>query len=102
MRPMLSVLALFPVVLLNISCSSTPEIRKIKSPLNNRLGSASNSVLLSEPLSKYGNPPFYEVNGQRYYTLRSSQGYEAKGVASWYGPKFQGRRTSSGEIYDMY
>lgn len=49
-----------------------------------------------------GNPPFYEVFGQRYYVLPDSDGYRAKGVASWYGEPFHGRRTSSGEIYDMH
>ncbi len=55
-----------------------------------------------EPISKYGNPPFYTVNGQTYRTLRSSAGYVERGIASWYGTKFHGRRTSSGEPYDMY
>jgi len=55
-----------------------------------------------EPKSKYGNPAYYEVFGKRYYTLKSSHGYHEKGTASWYGKKFHGRRTSSGETYDMY
>ncbi|MFW2404862.1 MAG: septal ring lytic transglycosylase RlpA family protein [Gammaproteobacteria bacterium] len=52
--------------------------------------------------SKRGNPPFYEVYGVRYYVMDSSGGYRERGVASWYGKKFHGRQTSSGEIYDMY
>lgn len=55
-----------------------------------------------EPRSRYGNPRSYVVNGRRYHTLRSSAGYRERGVASWYGTKFHGRRTSSGEPYDMY
>lgn len=55
-----------------------------------------------EPRSKYGNPRQYEVFGKNYYTLTSAEGYQEKGIASWYGTKFHGRRTSSGEIYDMY
>ncbi|MFW5450382.1 MAG: septal ring lytic transglycosylase RlpA family protein [Methylophagaceae bacterium] len=55
-----------------------------------------------EPRSKYGNPAHYEVFGKRYYTLNTSRGYHEKGIASWYGTKFHGRRTSSGETYDMY
>ena len=39
---------------------------------------------------------------KRYYTLKTSRGYHEKGVASWYGTKFHGKRTSSGEPYDMY
>lgn len=56
----------------------------------------------TEPLSKYGNPPSYEVLGKRYYVMPSSEGYQERGIASWYGDKFHGRRTSSGESYDMY
>jgi rare lipoprotein A len=55
-----------------------------------------------EPLSRYGNPDSYVVFGKRYYTLKSSRDYTEQGVASWYGKKFHGRRTSSGEVYDMF
>jgi rare lipoprotein A len=55
-----------------------------------------------EPRSAHGNPPFYEVFGQRYYVLASANGYLERGVASWYGPNFHGVNTSSGELYDMY
>ncbi len=56
----------------------------------------------AEPHSKYGNNPSYVVNGKRYYVKNSAKGYVERGVASWYGTKFHGRRTSSGEPYDMY
>ena len=55
-----------------------------------------------ELYSKYGNPPYYEVNDRLYHTLSSSAGYVERGIASWYGTKFHGRRTSSGEPYDLY
>jgi rare lipoprotein A len=55
-----------------------------------------------EPKSKYGNPESYVVFGKRYHTKSSSNGYVERGVASWYGPDFHGRKTSSGERYDMY
>ncbi len=55
-----------------------------------------------EPLSRYGNPPSYEVFNRRYYVMQSSAGYVERGVASWYGTKFHGRRTSSGDPYDMF
>lgn len=61
-----------------------------------------NALPKSEAISKYGNPPIYEVFGKQYRTLSSSAGYEAEGTASWYGRKFHGQRTSSGETYDMY
>lgn len=55
-----------------------------------------------EPRSRYGNPPYYEVMGRRYYVRASSENYVERGIASWYGTKFHGRRTSSGEPYNMY
>jgi rare lipoprotein A len=47
-------------------------------------------------------PRTYEVFGVRYTTLASSADYEEVGIASWYGEDFHGRRTASGETYDMY
>ncbi|MBL8201090.1 MAG: septal ring lytic transglycosylase RlpA family protein [Chromatiales bacterium] len=54
------------------------------------------------PRSKSGNPPFYEVLGERYFVLEDSDGYREQGVASWYGAPFHGKRTSSGTVYDMH
>jgi rare lipoprotein A len=44
----------------------------------------------------------YQVAGNRYYPLSSSAGFVQKGIASWYGRKFHGRPTSTGERYNMY
>ena len=60
------------------------------------------AVPQSEPLARYGNHSPYEVFGKKYHVLASSEGYHKRGVASWYGSKFHGRRTSSGEPYDMH
>lgn len=54
------------------------------------------------PKSKRGNTPTYEVFGKRYKVMDSALGYHEQGEASWYGSKFHGRETSSGETYDMY
>jgi rare lipoprotein A len=43
----------------------------------------------------------YVIAGKTYYPLGSAQGFRQKGLASWYGPKFHGRRTANGERYDM-
>lgn len=59
------------------------------------------SSTTSAPRSDRGNPPFYEVFGERYYVLDSSEGYSERGIASWYGRDFHGKPTSSGETYDM-
>jgi rare lipoprotein A len=66
------------------------------------LSSIPDAVPRSEPRSVHGNPAFYEVGGQRYVVLPSAAGYVERGVASWYGPDFHGKNTSSGEAYDMY
>jgi rare lipoprotein A len=59
------------------------------------------AVPRAEPLSASGNQP-YEVFGVTYTPLAAARGYRERGIASWYGRKFHGRRTSSGEPYDMY
>jgi rare lipoprotein A len=61
-----------------------------------------NAVPRNEPLSRYGNMESYKVYGKTYHTLPSSNGYKEQGTASWYGTKFHGKRTSSGEPYDLY
>jgi rare lipoprotein A len=49
-----------------------------------------------------GNRSPYEVLGKRYKVLATEEGYFERGVASWYGEKFHGHKTSNGEIFDMY
>lgn len=66
------------------------------------VSSVPDAIPRDEPHSRYGNPESYEVFGKRYYVLNSSEGFVERGIASWYGTKFQGKRTSSGETYDMY
>jgi rare lipoprotein A len=61
-----------------------------------------NAVPRVEPRSRSGNPSSYRVNGHTYHVMQNSYGYVERGIASWYGTKFHGRRTSSGEPYDMY
>ena len=71
-------------------------------PLPRDFHSIPNPVPRYEPRAARGNPPFYEVDGRRYHVLASAAGYEAIGVASWYGPTFNGLRTADGDRYDMY
>ena len=52
--------------------------------------------------SSRGNPPSYVVYGKRYYVMDSAEGFVQRGIASWYGRKFHGRKTSSGEVYNMH
>jgi len=94
-------LAAVLVAALFAGCSTQVE-RDGPPPDPARASEAPAVVPKAEPRSRYGNPASYEVLGRRYYTLTSSEGFVERGVASWYGKKFHGRRTSSGEPYDMY
>jgi rare lipoprotein A len=49
-----------------------------------------------------GNRSPYTVFGDTYHVLPTEEGYSESGVASWYGEKFHGHKTSNGEIFDMY
>jgi rare lipoprotein A len=55
-----------------------------------------------EPRARYGNHSPYTVLGRTYHVLPTARGYRERGIASWYGSKFHGRPTSSGEPFDMY
>ena len=54
-----------------------------------------------EPLSRAANRP-YSVFGREYVPMTHLEPYKARGMASWYGRKFDGQKTSTGETYDMY
>ena len=54
-----------------------------------------------EPLHRFANRP-YTVLGQDFVPATSLRPYKERGVASWYGRKFHGQKTSIGETYDMY
>ena len=54
-----------------------------------------------EPLHRYANRP-YEVFGKKYTPFTELRPYRQRGLASWYGKRFHGKPTSSGEPYDMY
>ncbi len=56
----------------------------------------------STPPRQPGAPKPYKVLGKWYQPLPNSQGFTQKGLASWYGKKFHGRKTANGERYDMY
>jgi rare lipoprotein A len=87
----------FSVVFAWLVCSCGTETSyRAPGPL-----SRSRTVIL--PSSEKGKlPESYEVNGDRYYPIPDAEGFVQYGKASWYGPKFHGRPTSSGQIFDMY
>lgn len=96
---------LYSVVITILSgCSVSYEKDEDSGPMPGSIDVSSipNAIPRVEPKSRYGNPKSYVVRGDRYYVMNDSEGFVQRGVASWYGKKFHGRRTSSGEIYDMY
>lgn len=70
-------------------------------PIGDR-GNAQITVAQPTKKSKQGNPSSYVVFGKRYYVMDSAAGFRQRGIASWYGPKFHGRKTSNGETYNMH
>jgi rare lipoprotein A len=94
------------LALLLAACSSSPPPRPTpqpnRAPTPAELAAIPDAVPRYEPRSARGNPASYEVFGKRYHVLATAEGYKERGVASWYGPDFHTRATSSGEPYDMF
>ena len=65
------------------------------------MASIPDAVPKEEPLLARANKP-YTVFGQTYTPFTSLEPYKEEGIASWYGRKFHGQKTSSGEPYNMY
>jgi len=65
------------------------------------LDSIPDAVPKAEPLHRYANRP-YSALGKTYTPLQTTGTYKERGIASWYGKKFHGQRTSIGDTYDMY
>ncbi len=65
------------------------------------LASVPDAVPRAEPLHRFANRP-YSVLGRDYVPLQAAPVFRQQGIASWYGRKFHGQKTSSGEPYDMF
>ena len=65
------------------------------------LASIPDALQRHEPLHRWANRP-YEALGKRYVPLTRVGPFQQRGVATWYGKRFHGKSTSSGETYDMY
>jgi rare lipoprotein A len=94
-------LSIISVFLLLAACS-TGVVKDSGPSRSIDVSGISDAIPRDEALSRGGNPSSYVVFGKRYYVLQSGEGYKEKGVASWYGNKFHGNKTSNGEVYDMY
>lgn len=91
------------VIVLSTSCSINTTLQD-SAPINTPdLSKVRNAVPRSEPHSQYGNPLHYTVLNKTYSVFKKNPpNYKETGIASWYGTKFHGKRTSSGEPYDMF
>ncbi len=66
------------------------------------LASVPDAEPVLEPIRSGGPNKPYEALGQAYVPMTFDQPFAERGLASWYGRKFHGRRTASGEVYNMY
>jgi rare lipoprotein A len=112
MHPLLRPASSWAVIVLSalmvLACSSTPPRR----PAAGRDGAGANpppnlaqvpdAEPRIEPLRSGGPNKPYEIFGRWYTPLAGDASFSERGLASWYGRKFHGRPTSSGERYDMY
>ncbi len=112
--------------LLLAACSSAPRIETANAPVESRdagvqkpnrggylagdgpgdhppanIDAIPDAVPVDEPLHRFANRP-YSALDQKYTPLTEAGNFKQRGIASWYGKKFHGQRTSSGEKYDMY
>lgn len=105
-------LLLIVVVFLTAGCSKVGVVDLVSNPDDDRapdvavskeeVANTPNAVPKYEVPCRTGNPSSYTVFGVKYKPLKSADGFKQKGIASWYGQKFHGRKTSCGEPYDMY
>jgi rare lipoprotein A len=109
------ILGMFAVVLGLAACSSTPTQQASSAPKGGgyylddgpeanppgNLDKIPDAVPRQEPLHRYANRT-YVVLGNTYHPQTTAGAYRKEGVASWYGKRFNGKKTASGEKYDMY
>jgi rare lipoprotein A len=98
--------AIAVLALLLAACGSGPKTRpgrdggEANPPT--RLAEVPDAEPKLEPIRSGGPNRPYEVLGQNYTPMTQDRAFGERGLASWYGRKFHGRRTASGEAYDMY
>jgi rare lipoprotein A len=105
------------LVVLLVACSSAPKRPETPPPEKRpgayykddgpgtqpppNLAAIPDAVPRVEPLNRFANKP-YNALGKDYVPFTSVRSFSQRGLASWYGKRFHGQKTSSGERYDMY
>ncbi|HET9463052.1 MAG TPA: septal ring lytic transglycosylase RlpA family protein [Thiobacillus sp.] len=113
------ILGMVAVVLAFAGCSSSPSTSTKPAPATTAksggyylddgpqanppetLDAVPDAVPRDEPLHRYANRT-YAVLGNTYTPQTTRRGHSEEGLASWYGKRFHGKKTASGELYDMY
>jgi rare lipoprotein A len=93
-----------PVVVVPQPTPLSPKYYKDDGPGDNPpadFDAIPDAVPAPEPLHRFANRP-YTVLGRDYVPATTLKTYRERGIASWYGRKFHGQKTSTGETYDMY
>ncbi len=101
-RDLLALLLLLAMVSCTTVTRDEPEPGDGPSTSGLKAEDVKDAIPRAESKARYGNHSPYEVFGKKYYVMESNKDYRQRGTASWYGSKFHGRRTSSGEPYDMH
>lgn len=90
-------LVIFISITIISGCSQKTSLSKTKST-----NSRETEILLDNCTIQREKGYEYREKGRKYKVLTSSRGYKKRGIASWYGPNFDGQATACGEIYDMF
>ncbi len=100
----LLIIFFYAIFFMLAGCSSDPANIKDSAPkkIPVDISAIPDATPRYEPYSKHANPESYTVWGKRYKVMRSGKGYQERGISSWYGTKFHGRKTANGETYDMF
>ena len=111
MRTVLKTGLITGLLALLAACASSPpaqtgsrySIQQDRAP-SRTINIADIPEVVPEPVvrTQAGNRSPYSVLGKTYYVMATEEGYNERGVASWYGEKFHGHRTSNGEVFDMF
>jgi rare lipoprotein A (peptidoglycan hydrolase) len=103
---LISTVLLFILFFISTGCKNNKDIY-IKNPafikpiIPNNYKYKSNKIFANKNLI-YDNQKRYCVFGKCYQPIKTHKNAKFYGIASWYGPKFHGKLTANGEIYDMY
>ena len=95
-------LRFFPIVITALALTGCGSMPGFGSPYGGHVSYDPSSHAAPQVTGKrkVGNP--YTIMGKWYYPIQSSEGYSQKGIASWYGEEFHGKKTANGEVYNMY